>query len=427
MLINVLLIVAAVLLTLLLLLFSYLDRVYQEMGRVAPKRILANLNRFEAELEPRLKLERKRAAFTFALLAELMLAGVALSIAGIAIRLAETAVHAALESVFLIVFIVILVNRFLPYVLLLRTTGEWLKPLVPVVRVLSYAVAPLRVSLEFAISVVHLAEEEEATQPADAAQAIEALVEAGKEEGLIEREDARLIESVVEFGDKIVRDLLTPRPDIVAIEANSTVAEFKQLVVEKKFSRLPVYQGTLDEVLGIVYDRDLLVIPDSEAPQRRVRELIRPVQFVPETKLVSRLLKELQQAKQQMAIVIDEYGSVAGLVTIEDLVEEIIGDIRDEDEIHLADVVKESDTSYIVRGSAPLERLREVLATDLRAGDATTVAGLVNALLGHVPQAGESVTHQGVRFEVLEANQRKVLRLRVVPPVESQSQAAPAR
>lgn len=426
MLTNLLLLAAAAFSSLLLLVFSYLDRVYMEMGRVAARRIRQNLERFETHVEPYFKMERKRAAFTFTLLAELTFAAAVVFISVVSIRLAETMVHAVLEVAVLITLVVIVVNRFVPYVLLLRTSGEWLVPLVPLVRLTVFLASPLRAGLEMAISFVHLAEEEEAKEETSAAEAIGELVEAGEEKGIIQSEDARLIESVVEFGDKIVREVMTPRPDIVSISADATIEELKRRLVETKFSRLPIYQGSLDDILGIVYDRDIFLVAEGDVRTRPVRDFVRQVQFVPETKPVSRLLKELQQAKQQMAIVIDEYGSVAGIVTIEDLVEEIIGDIRDEDESRMADVVKESESSYIVRGSTALERLRELLHVELRAGDATTVAGFVNAVLGHVPQAGETLTQESVRFEVLEANQRKVLRLRVVLPPQPQRHAAPA-
>lgn len=425
MLTNYILIVAALLATLLLMVFSYLDRVYLEFGRVSSRRIHQNLERFEAEVEPHFKMERKRAAFTFALLAELLFAAAVVLISAVSIRMAVTAAQAVLEAAVWITLVVIVVNRFVPYVLLLRSSGGWVRPLVPLVRLMGFAVAPARAAVEFAVSVVHLAEEEESREQPSTSEVIEELVEAGEEKGIIEKEDARLIESVVEFGDKIVREVMTPRPEIIAIQADANIEELKRKMVETKFSRLPVFQSSLDDVLGILYDRDIFLLPESELRNRRVRELVRPIQFVPETKPVSHLLKELRQANQQMAIVIDEYGSLAGLVTIEDLVEEIIGDIRDEDERRSADVVRESDSSYIVRGSTPLERLREILHAELRATDATTVAGLVNELLGHVPQAGESVTHEGLRFDVLEANQRKVLRLRVVRLQQVQTQAAP--
>jgi len=209
---------------------------------------------------------------------------------------------------------------------------------------------------------------------------------------------------------------MTPRPDVVAIQSDATVEELRDLVVETKFSRLPVYEKTLDDTLGIVMSRDLLEVPEREAGHRRVRELVRPALFVPETKFGSDLLKELQEKNQQMAIVIDEYGLMAGVATIEDLVEEIVGEIGEEDRRPAPDVVRETGGSLVLRGSVPLDKAGELLGvqfdSDSQQSNAATIAGFLNAVAGHVPRTGESVESGGIRFEVLESNQRKVLRVR---------------
>jgi len=195
----------------------------------------------------------------------------------------------------------------------------------------------------------------------------------------------------------------------------AAIEQLRRLLVDTKFSRIPVYDGSLDEIIVIAFARELLQVPDRELAWRTVREIMRPALFVPETKLGSQLLKDMQQRNQQMAIVIDEYGSVAGLVTVEDLIEEIVGEIGEEDRTPAPDVVRESDGSLVMRGSVSLEKLQELFGIELppdRAEDATTVAGLLNSIAGHVPAPGEKYDFDGLRFEVLEANQRKVLRLR---------------
>ena len=247
-------------------------------------------------------------------------------------------------------------------------------------------------------------------------QAIEALVDAATEEGIIEQDQARLIEQVVEFGDKRVRDVMTPRPDVVAIPARATLEELRERVVETKFSRLPVYEKSLDDVIGIVMARDMLEVSDREAARRTVRELMRPALFVPETKFGSELLQEMQRKNQQMAIVIDEYGLVAGVVTVEDLVEEIVGEIGEEDRRPAPDVVRDSTGAVVLRGSVPLDKLGEIFGVGDRDRRATRTPqpwrGCSTAIAGHVPRTGEMIEHDGLRFEVLEANQRKVLRVR---------------
>jgi CBS domain containing-hemolysin-like protein len=269
--------------------------------------------------------------------------------------------------------------------------------------------------LELLVSVLHLSEDEQ-TAPAADQQALEAFVDAATEEGIIEQDEARLIEQVVEFGDKRVREVMTPRPDVIAIRASASLEELRELVVETKFSRLPVFEKSLDDIVGLVMARDMLEVPDSEAAHRTVRELMRPALFVPETKFGSELLKEMQRKNQQMAIVIDEYGLMAGVVTIEDLVEEIVGEIGEEDRRPAPDVVREAGGTLVVRGSVPVDKVGELFGVQLdfsrQNSASTTIAGLLNSVAGHVPRTGEIIEADGIRFEVLEANQRKVLRVR---------------
>jgi CBS domain containing-hemolysin-like protein len=183
---------------------------------------------------------------------------------------------------------------------------------------------------------------------------------------------------------------------------------------------LVVYRDTLDDVVGIAHVQDLLQIPESEAKRRTVRELARPALFVPETKLGSDLLKEMRGRSEHMAIAIDEHGMVAGVVTVEDLVEEIVGEMGKDNSRVAPDIVRENDGSVVLGGSVSVAKLQELFGiefVDESDQAATTVAGLVNHIAGHVPRAGERLDYEGLRFEVVEANQRKVLRLRVWPRI----------
>jgi putative hemolysin len=322
---------------------------------------------------------------------------------------------------------VVIFMHFIPVLLLLGVRGNWVASLVPVIRVFVWIITPIQAVLEMLISVLHLSEEESAA-PAEGQGSIEALMDAATEEGIIEQDDARLIEQVVEFGEKRVREVMTPRPDVVAIRASASLEELRDLVVETKYSRLPVYEKSLDDIVGIVISRDMLEVPDYEAGRRKVRELVRPVLFVPDTKLGSELLKEMQQKNQQMAIVIDEYGLMAGLVTVEDLVEEIVGEIGEEDRRPPPDAVREAGGAMVLRGSAPVDKVAELfgipLATSEEREGAATIAGLLNSVAGHVPRTGEVIDSDGLRFEVLEANQRKVLRVRARPLAAGASAAS---
>jgi putative hemolysin len=416
-----------------LVVFSYLDRVYRELGRVTTGRVHEHLDVFESEIEPRLGTDRRRSATSFSLLVRFWLALVAVETArGVSFFVPGTAESLA-EMVFFLGAEVVVAMHLLPSILLARTSGRWLRPLVPVVRVFVALVWPVRTVLDFLVSLLRLSEEREGdTRPEQ--QAIEALVEAATEEGILEQDEARLIEQVVEFSDKRVRDVMTPRPDVVAIASSASVEELRHLIVETKFSRLPVYDGSLDDVIGIVFARDILQVPERDAARRTVRELVRPALFIPETKMGSDLLKEMQRKNQQMAIVIDEYGSTAGIVTVEDLVEEIVGEIGEEDRAPTPDVVREAGGSLVMRGSVSLEKIRELFGVELgesaRSTGSTTVAGLLNSVAGHVPASGEIIDFDGLRFEVLEANQRKVLRLRArrqpAQPAPRAASAGPA-
>jgi len=394
---------------------SYVDRVYRELGRVSSRRTHEHLEAFEAEIEPLFKLDRARAALAFGLLARLWLVLVATLTALGVLHFVPSRWQAALEIVLLLGAQVVVAMQILPVLLLAGAQGDWIAPFVPIIRLVLWILWPVRALTDLLVSVLRLSDDEPSAPEAEQ-QAIEAFVDQAAEEGIIEQEEARLIEQVVEFGDKRVRDVMTPRPDIVAIPAKATLEELRKRVVETKFSRLPVYDKSLDDIAGIVVARDMLAVPDHDAARRSVRELVRPALFVPETKFGSELLKEMQQKNQQMAIVIDEYGLVAGLVTIEDLVEEIVGEIGEEDRRPAPDVVRESGGAMILRGSVPVDKVGELFGVQVEAAaehaEATTVAGLLNGVAGHVPRIGEVLEFDGLRFEVLEANQRKVLRVR---------------
>jgi len=396
--------------------FAYLDRIYRQLGRVVAGPAHANLDAYVSEIEPRLRISRGRAGGTFSLLARLWLVVVSVLTARAVILFAGQTWQIAAEMIFFLGLEVIVGMQFFPALLLARTTGKWLIPILPVVRAFAWLVWPVQAILEFAISLLHISDEPESGGPPDDQHAIEAIVDAATEEGILEQDEARLIEQVVEFSDKRVREVMTPRPDVIAIPASATIEQLRRVLVEAKLSRLPVYENNLDEVIGIVIARDVLQVPESQSAQRTVRELVRPALFVPEAKMGSSLLKEMQRKSQQMAIVIDEYGSMAGVVTAEDLVEEIVGEIGEEDRPPAPDILRESSGSIVLRGSVALEKLKELFGLELDDAEvestAATVAGLLNHIAGHVPEAGEKIEYNGLEFEVLEANQRKVLRLR---------------
>ena len=273
---------------------------------------------------------------------------------------------------------------------------------------------PFTAGLNFFQSLIELTDEEKSVEePATPAENIEALIDAGTEEGLIEEEDRKLIQNVVEFGDKVVREVMTARPNIVAIRADASLEELRQLVITEQYSRIPAYDETIDQMLGFIHVRDMFELEECDRQQRRVRELMRPIRFVPESKSVHDLMREMQQEGAHMVIVIDEYGNTAGLATMEDLVEVILGEIRDEHE-PASDVVVDGQGGYVVSGNFDLARLNDLFEfrpeEDI---ESTTVGGLVSEWLGRVPHSGETVERDGLRIEVLASDDRRIEQVRI--------------
>ena len=222
----------------------------------------------------------------------------------------------------------------------------------------------------------------------------EAYVDVGEEEGIIEGQEGDLILSALEFGNTRVREIMTPRTQVVATSHTTTVSEMRDLIVSRKHSRIPVYRKGLDDVVGVVYVRNLLSYLNAESGDAPVTRLMTPPLFVPETKMVADLFREMQRSAEHIAIVIDEYGAVSGLVSIEDLVEEIVGEIRDEDETQLEDLISEGDGSYIVRGAAEIENLEKALGLSLGDTHFTTVSGVVVSQMGPGSKSGRDHRYQ---------------------------------
>jgi CBS domain containing-hemolysin-like protein len=301
-----------------------------------------------------------------------------------------------------------------------RTHGRWVAPLVWPIRLFLWLMTPITVFMRFFYSVAALAEEP-ASAEEEAAVDVEALLEAGEEEGILEESDRDLVRSAVEFGDVLVREVMTPRPAVFAVSEAITLEQFLVELREHNYSRVPVFASTLDNITGIAFAHDLLQISDDEARIRSVASIQRQAVFVPETKRGYELLREMQLEKQHMRIVIDEYGGVAGLVTIEDLLEQIVGNIRDEHEDD-AGPQREPNGVWIVKGNFPVDQLTDLFGKPVELGDlyeATTLGGLVTEIEGRIPLAGEVVMVEpvGLRIEIVVSTDRRVDRLRVFPPV----------
>lgn len=404
--------IALVVLMALLALASYVDRLYAEMGKFLSREFEENIEAYEQHVEPRLKVTRERATLSMAMLTQLCMASIGLIIGYLLFVQKGLAVLDVLQALVSLVFIIVVFNRLLPYIFFVRTRGEWLVHFVPLLRLLIYAALPATLVLGFALSVASLSREQSPEEPDNSSEGVDALIEAGQEEGILEESDRDLIQSVVEFGDKTVHEVMTPRPELIAVPITTTLQDLTDLINKYPYSRIPVYEGDLDHIKGIVYAKDLLHLTDEEASTKTVRDIMKTdVYFVPETKLGSDLLREMQRDNIRLAIAVDEYGGVSGLVTIEDLVEEIVGEIRDEHE--MPEIVKESDTSYVLTGNTDLDLLEKLFGVRPEDKDATTVAGLVSELAGHIPKPGEIFEENGLKFEVLESTERRVDRVRI--------------
>ena len=258
------------------------------------------------------------------------------------------------------------------------------------------------------------AEKEEATKDAE----MRALLDVAREEGLLEEHEEELVSRAVDFGDRTVREVMTPRPDIVTAPADAPLAEVADLFATTKYTRIPLVDGGVDKPVGVVHVKDVFTVLRSSDPPATARPLAREVFFAPETQTVATLLADFQRRRQPLAVVVDEYGAVTGLVTLEDLVEELVGEIADEHEDELPPVVRLPDGAVSVAGRVRIEDLATLFPVEFPPADYDTVAGLVSEKLGRIPKAGETVEAAGLLFTIEEADRRRIYRVRVSPTAE---------
>jgi len=391
---------------------SYFVILSIESLRFRPHKANRSFECFESDLLPRLGFEIENALKRFSVLSQLSLIGISMDLLYLG-SLTQPIEYALIESLVLTVTAAVLFSHVIPSILVTRTEGRWALKIVGLARVLAWAIQPIVLLSGFASSVVELGGEEKQERAANSGDEIDVLLDAGEEEGLIDLDDRKLIQSVVDFGDKTVREVMTPRPRVVAIEAEHSLEDVRQLMIGEEYSRIPVYEGDIDRMIGFLHSRDTFEVEKEERQRTPLRGALRAITLVPETKPIAELMKELQESNAQMAIVIDEYGQTAGLVTMEDMMEEIVGEIRDETEPEF-DVHFQDDDSFIASGNLDLDRLEELVnfrpSEDL---ESTTLGGLVCEQLGQVPAAGAKVRLDGLEIEVLAADERRVNQVRV--------------
>lgn len=243
---------------------------------------------------------------------------------------------------------------------------------------------------------------------------IKTLVTAGEQVGAIEEEERAMIYSIFRLGDTLTREIMVPRIDVVALDVNTPLREALNMIVNSGHSRIPTYEETVDNVVGILYVKDLLQYWNAAGEPPPLRQILRPAYFVPEAKRLDDLLREMQHNKIQQAIVVDEYGGVAGLVTLEDIMEEIVGEIQDEYDRDEPQVVDQGDGAYLFDGRIPLDDVQELLEIPLPLEEADSLGGFVYNQLGHIPSPGEALRFGPVTFEIVETANRRIRRVRAL-------------
>jgi magnesium and cobalt exporter, CNNM family len=411
--------IASFALTIILVLSTYVQMLYLDSLRLRTRDLPA-LQFFKSNIEERLGFKTEDGALRFSLVKHTALPLLGMCALAAGVLYAPLSLPSGIEAAVFGWLLMMLSSYVIPQILYRRTEGKWLVPLLPACSFLAILAAPVAGLLNFLHSLLDITNAPgEPDVPSTPAENIEALITAGTEEGLIEEEDRKLIQSVVEFGDTVVREVMTPRPNIVAIEADATLEQLRQLVINEQYSRIPVYENTIDSVIGFVHVRDMFELEESERATKTVRQLMRPIRFVPEMKPVNDLMREMQAEGAHMVIVVDEYGNTAGLVTMEDLVEVILGEIRDEHEPS-SDVVEDGKGGYVVSGNFDLARVAGLFGVGPEEeADSTTIGGMVTEWLGRLPSPGEVVERDGLKVEILASDEMRVEQVRI-------SKASPA-
>jgi len=340
-----------------------------------------------------------------------LLNGAMLQIA-LAIALLATVLAFSIRIAAVVWILVILIWKFV-LGFIPEDVGETiLRLLVPVSRFFYYVFWPVLFPLRRVAERLEREDENDQEPEEVTEEEVQAFIDVGEEEGILEASEGKMIHSVVEFGDRVARELMTPRIDVLSFDASRPLQELAQLFTESKYSRIPIYQDSIDRIIGFVHVKDVFeTIFRNES--RSVAELARPPYFVSETKKVSELLREFQSEHLQVAVVVDEYGGTAGIITIEDVLEEIVGEIADEHEEEEATIVDLGNSEYLVSGQLRVDALEEMLDASFEGEDYETVAGLIFTTLGRVPKSGATIKKNGYVFIVDRADRRRIYRVRV--------------
>ncbi len=396
----------------LLLLVSFVQLLALESMRLRSKDSEA-LEYFKEHLQEKLRAATERDTLVYSLAKHslLVLSGSAFAILTL---VSSNGVAPAARSFLFAWLVMLLFSSVGPQLLYRHTNAQWIEPFAPFLKLVVLPFRPVTAVLVFFESLVEIGSDDSGPEkPPAPGEEIEALINAGEEEGIIEKEDSRLIQSVVAFGDKRVREVMTPRPQVVWMDVSRPLNDLRTLAKNERFTRIPIGEGSIDRIIGFVHVRDMYELDDDQRNTKTIRDLMRDIKVVPETKPVPELLREMQADGCLIVYVVNEYGNLAGIATVEDLVEEVFGEIFDEHEPG-RDLEKGDDGSITVSGSFDVDHLREFFG--YRPGEETesaTVGGLVTEWLGAVPEPGEVVERDGLSIEVLAADGMRVERVRI--------------
>ena len=422
----------ALVLLIVLSLLATVDMAFAQLSDVGLRRLMGE-NGEKPESRSRVFLQQaleNRPRFGFALSAtiQILLVVVAVLITSISLRLVP---DPRLVPVGLLAGLILagIFRQLIPLFISTRNPERTLLFLLPILKpffpIMSFVADPFQRLFDRSRRKDQVTETGEEEEEDDDSGDLQALIDVGEAEGILEEEEGELIHSIIEFGDTRVSEVMTPRPEIMALPTTATVREARDVILESKYSRLPVYRDQIDNVEGIIYVRDLLQCWANGREDESIKPLVRNVYFIPETKPVADLLEEMQKAHVQLAMVIDEYGGVCGLVTVEDILEEIVGEIEDEDIAgeELEEIVECGENCYEVLASTEIGKIERLFDMEIEADDFTTIAGLVINESGKVPEVGESLVMRGLEVEVLAADERRIIRLRVRKITEEQTEA----
>ena len=398
-----------------LVVMSVLDFALGAVNKIALRRITDNRGGQQRQLTEALAEARAEVLMVIHITIQTLLVALAVLLTGTFLSYPLAPIAALPLAGASTLIIVLTFRQLVPRALALRSPDDVLKRLIPVLAIPYFVLRPLARLITTLLNRfnqwdgIESEEEEEASE-----EEIQAFIDAGQEEGILEQDEGVMIQSIVQFGDKVALEVMTPRTQITAADVAWTFDKFVSQILSGKHSRMPVYRDELDNIEGFIHERDLLRLNRSGGPPDSLRPFLQPVHFVPETKPIDDLLEEMKSDGQQLVLVVDEYGGISGLITIEDLLEEIVGEISDSPGAESAKLLDEGRGSYLVPGTTELDVLDARLGmTAFPDTECTTVSGAVVELFGRLPLSGERIRHDGLAIEVVDADRRKVRSLRI--------------